>query len=415
VHICVVGLGYIGLPTGVVLAQAGEKVTGVDKNPEVVAQVARGELHFVEPGMEEALAKVVADGLLTASQEPVVADVFVVAVPTPFHNGREPDLSYVESASRAIAAVLTGGELIILESTSPPGTTAAMREWIASERPDLDLDTVDFAHGPERVLPGRILIELVQNDRIVGGLTPRATRRAAEVYRTFCAGAVLETDARTAEAVKLVENSYRDVNIAFANELSLIADRIGVDVWEVIELANHHPRVNVLNPGPGVGGHCIAVDPWFLAHAAPDLARLITTARHVNDDKPQHVLDLIHRAALADGTTIALLGLAFKSNVDDLRGSPAIAIAQSVAQTFGASTVWAVEPFVQELPPELSEAGITLVDLDRAVSADLVVLLVDHDVFADVPERLGSDTVVVDTRGQWRRSRSWAGPAHVRS
>jgi UDP-N-acetyl-D-mannosaminuronic acid dehydrogenase len=406
VHICVVGLGYIGLPTGVVLAQAGEKVTGVDKNPEVVAQVARGELHFVEPGMEEALAKVVADGLLTASQEPVVADVFVVAVPTPFHNGREPDLSYVESASRAIAAVLTGGELIILESTSPPGTTAAMREWIASERPDLDLDTVDFAHGPERVLPGRILIELVQNDRIVGGLTPRATRRAAEVYRTFCAGAVLETDARTAEAVKLVENSYRDVNIAFANELSLIADRIGVDVWEVIELANHHPRVNVLNPGPGVGGHCIAVDPWFLAHAAPDLARLITTARHVNDDKPQHVLDLIHRAALADGTTIALLGLAFKSNVDDLRGSPAIAIAQSVAQTFGASTVWAVEPFVQELPPELSEAGITLVDLDRAVSADLVVLLVDHDVFADVPERLGSDTVVVDTRGQWRRSRS---------
>ncbi|GAA3542791.1 UDP-N-acetyl-D-mannosamine dehydrogenase [Aeromicrobium flavum] len=405
-HICVVGLGYIGLPTGVVLAQAGQKVTGVDKNPEVVAQVSRGELHFVEPGMEEALERVVTDGLLTASQDPVAADVFVVAVPTPFRDGHQPDLSYIEDASRAIAQVLSGGELVILESTSPPGTTAAMRDWIASERPDLDIDSIDFAHGPERVLPGRILIELVQNDRIVGGLTPRATQRAAEVYRTFCAGSVLETDARTAEAVKLVENSYRDVNIAFANELSLIADRIGVDVWEVIELANHHPRVNVLNPGPGVGGHCIAVDPWFLAHVAPDLARLITTARHVNDDKPQHVLDLIRRADLADGSTIALLGLAFKSNVDDLRGSPAIAIAQSVAETFPGSTVVAVEPFVDELPPVLRDAGIDLVDIDRAVDADLVVLLVDHDVFVDVPQRLADHTVVVDTRGQWRRPRS---------
>ncbi len=401
-HICVVGLGYIGLPTGVVLAQAGAKVTGVDQASRVVEQVANGRLHFSEPGLAEALAQVVADGALTATQKPVAADVFIVAVPTPFRGDHEPDLTYVEQASRDIAAALTGGELIILESTSPPGTTEAMRDWVASERPDLDVDTLDFAHGPERVLPGRILIELVENDRIVGGLTSRATQRAAEVYRMFCAGSVLETSARTAEAVKLVENSYRDVNIAFANELSLIADRLGVDVWEVIELANHHPRVNVLSPGPGVGGHCIAVDPWFLAHSAPDLARLITTARHVNDDKPQHVLDLIGRVDLAEGATIALLGLAFKSNVDDLRGSPAVGIAQSVAQKFSGSVVWAVEPYIDALPPELTDTGIVLVELEKALTADLVVLLVDHDAFADVPQQIASGTPIIDTRGQWR-------------
>lgn len=401
-RMCVVGLGYIGLPTAVVLAQADQTVFGVDKVPAVVSEINAGRLHFVEPGLEELLAKVVSEGRLTAGTQPVPADVYIVAVPTPITAENHADLSYVESASREIAAVLTGGELVILESTSPPGATEMVRDWVAEERPELDIDSIDFAHGPERVLPGQILEELVKNDRIVGGITERASQRAKAVYELFCKGDVFMTTARTAEAAKLVENSYRDVNIAFANELSLIADHLDIDVWELIALANRHPRVNILTPGPGVGGHCIAVDPWFLAEAAPAEARLVKLARDVNDAKPDFVLDQMARAGGSDAKTIALLGLAFKKNVDDLRGSPAVSIAKRVAETFAGARVVVVEPFVDELPDSLAEAGLELVDQSVLGSADLVVLLVDHDAFIDVPGSLNPQTKVVDTRGLWQ-------------
>ncbi|TXJ07869.1 MAG: UDP-N-acetyl-D-mannosamine dehydrogenase [Aeromicrobium sp.] len=402
VRICVVGLGYIGLPTAVVLAQAGQEVIGVDKVPAVVDEINAGRLHFVEPGLEEVLAKVVSDGALVATTTPTNADVYIIAVPTPITTDNRADLSYVEAASREIAPVLSGGELLILESTSPPGATEQMRDWIAQERPELDIDSIDFAHGPERVLPGQILEELVANDRIVGGLTQQASERAKEVYALFCQGEIFMTNARTAEAAKLVENSFRDVNIAFANELSLIADKLEIDVWELIALANRHPRVNILTPGPGVGGHCIAVDPWFLAEAAPDEAKMVRMARNVNDAKPGFVLDQIRRAGAEEASKIALLGLAFKKNVDDLRGSPSVAIAQQVAQAFPQAHVVAVEPYITELPRELQSTAIELVSIEDASNADVVVLLVDHDVFAQVPETLGDNVNRVDTRGLWQ-------------
>ncbi|RCK69142.1 UDP-N-acetyl-D-mannosamine dehydrogenase [Desertihabitans brevis] len=408
-HVAVVGLGYIGLPTAAILASDHVNVTGVDVNATTVNAVNRGDVPFVEPDLATYVAGAVKQGYLVATDTPPPADAYIIAVPTPFLEGNAPDLSYVRAAAEAVAPVLSGGELVILESTSPPGATKAMAEWILAARPDLSLDGSDgrpllhIAHCPERVLPGRVMIELVTNDRIVGGLTPEAAERARDLYQIFCQGEILLTDSTTAEMAKLVENSFRDVNIAFANELSLISDRLGIDVWELIELANHHPRVNILQPGPGVGGHCIAVDPWFIVDAAPEDARVIRTAREVNDGKPEWVIGKV-REAVADveAPTIALLGLAFKANIDDLRESPARRIVGQLADEHADATLLVVEPHVEALPPELAQrANVRLAALDDALAqADLAVLLVDHDDFLrpdlQLPQRR------IDTRGAWR-------------
>ncbi len=403
-RIAVIGLGYIGLPTATILAKNGQSVVGVDVSAPIVEAVSAGRLPFVEPDLADALAAVVADGSLIATSEMPEAEVYILAVPTPFLADKSADMKYVESATRSIAAKLKGGELLILESTSPPGSTEQMGAWIADARPDLDLSTIDLAHCPERVLPGQIMAELVTNDRVVGGMTPQAAERAADVYRTFCKGEILITDARTAEMAKLTENAFRDVNIAFANELSLICERLGVDVWELIELTNHHPRVNVLQPGPGVGGHCIAVDPWFIVAAAPEESKLISMARQVNDGKPEHVIhQVIDSVAGIDNPRIAALGLAFKKNVDDLRGSPAIQITADLARRLPDATVVAVEPHVKALPESLADLGVTLETVDDALKgADAVVLLVDHDVFADLDRELLGTAKVHDTRGLWK-------------
>ncbi|GAA1777000.1 UDP-N-acetyl-D-mannosamine dehydrogenase [Agromyces lapidis] len=399
-HVSIIGLGYIGLPTAVALANAGVKVRGVDLNEAVVRNVNDGILSFVEPGLAEQLANVVDAGLLTAGTAPESADVFVVAVPTPFNGDRTADLRAVEAATRSLSKVLHGGELVILESTSPPGTTERMVDWVAEERPDL-MGEVDFAHCPERVLPGQMMRELVENGRIVGGLTLAASLRAKALYESFCRGTILTTDARTAELVKLVENAYRDVNIAFANEISLISDQLSVNTWEVIELANQHPRVNILNPGPGVGGHCIAVDPWFIVEAAPSTAKLIRLAREVNDAKPDYVVQQVADAAGPSTSSIAVLGLAFKKNVDDLRGSPAIDITRKIADRFPTVALHVIEPHIAELPAELRLPNVTLESTAAIGSADIVLLLVDHDQFQSAHTYVTADATVIDTRGQW--------------
>ena len=337
--IAVIGLGYIGLPTAAILATNGLDVIGVDVNQRTVDAVNEGRVPFVEPDLGIHVAGAVSQGRLKATTETPAADAFIVAVPTPFTADKRADLSYIEAAARGIAPVLQGGELIILESTSPPGATRHLGEYIVSLRPDLSLDGADgrpailLAHCPERVLPGKVMIELVTNDRIVGGITRRAADLAKDLYAVFCQGEILITDDVTAEMAKLVENSYRDVNIAFANELSVISEKLGINVWELIRLANHHPRVDILQPGPGVGGHCIAVDPWFIVAAAPAESRLIRAARTVNDEKPRWVLDQVRDAfaGLPRNAEIAVLGLAFKANIDDLRESPVIDIAHGIA------------------------------------------------------------------------------------
>ena len=408
--VVVLGLGYIGLPTAAVLASCGADVVGVDVNPDTVAAVNAGRVPFVEPDLERAVAAAVEGGGLCAESEPPPADVYIIAVPTPFTAGHRPDLSYVEAACDAITGTLVGGELVVLESTSPPGTTQMLADRIMISRPDLSTDgtggrpVVHFAHAPERVLPGRIMHELVANDRIVGGLTPAAAERARDLYAMFCDGKILLTDALTAEMSKLVENSYRDVNIAFANELSLICDQMGVDVWELIALANHHPRVDILNPGPGVGGHCIAVDPWFIVAADPENSRLIRTAREVNDAKPAHVVEqVVAAAARFPHPRIACLGLTFKPDVDDLRQSPALQIVRTLVERLPDATVDVVEPHITELPSTLT-GRVTLGTFSSSVErADLVVLLVDHAMFRerrDLAMAAGGKQIV-DTRGVW--------------
>lgn len=407
--VAVVGLGYIGLPTAAILAENGVRVHGVDVSQRTVDAVNAGTVPFVEPDLADFVSRAVEKGLLSATLDTPKADAYIVAVPTPFKDGHAPDLGYIEAAARALAPQLSGDELVILESTSPPGATERMAEVVYTERPDLRESKVDFAHCPERVLPGRVMVELVTNDRIVGGSTPRAAQRAKALYETFCEGQILLTDTRTAEMAKLVENSFRDVNIAFANELSLICAELGIDVWELIELANHHPRVNILQPGPGVGGHCIAVDPWFIVDAAPQTARIIRAAREINDGKPKWVVDQAKAAAFdvqqATGRApvVAVLGLAFKPNIDDLRESPALNIATEVAQQFTGSRILVVEPHVEELPAALAgRENVELVPAEDGIrEADVVLLLVDHDAFAS----LGTTTEgkkVIDTRGQWR-------------
>jgi UDP-N-acetyl-D-mannosaminuronic acid dehydrogenase len=406
-NVSVIGLGYIGLPTAAILAANGVSVTGVDVSPTTVTAVNRGRVPFVEPDLAGYVAEAVTAGKLRAVPTPEPADAYIVAVPTPFMADHKPDLSYIRSAAEALAPTLRGGELVILESTSPPGTTQQMADWILAQRPDLSLDgsggrpRIYVAHCPERVLPGKIMVELVTNDRIVGGITPEAAQRSRDLYQVFCQGEILLTDAATAEAAKLVENSFRDVNIAFANELSLVADRLGVDVWELIRLANHHPRVNILQPGPGVGGHCIAVDPWFLVDAAPQEARLIRTAREVNDAKPRWVLDkVLDAVAGVEAPVVAAYGLAFKPNIDDLRESPAAEIVRELATTSPDMTVLAVEPHIDKLPAALADLpNVLLVDAEEALArADAHALLVDHTVFRALAERLTTKRLV-DTRG----------------
>ncbi|WP_058234941.1 UDP-N-acetyl-D-mannosamine dehydrogenase [Devriesea agamarum] len=408
--VCVIGLGYIGLPTAAVLAQAGTRVIGVDVNTQNVAAINAGKVPFVEPDLETTVAGVVAQGRLTAQTDTPEADAYIVAVPTPFQGDHEADLSYIKAASKGIAPQLRGGELVILESTSPPGATEEMSRYILDERPDLTAapglpNSVYFAHCPERVLPGRIMVEMVANDRIIGGLTAEAAEMARQLYSRFCQAQLLLTDATTAEMAKLTENSFRDVNIAFANELSIICDHLGIDVWELIELANHHPRVNILQPGPGVGGHCIAVDPWFIVSAAREQAQLIGTAREVNDAKPDFVITkVLDKAEKFKAPVIAALGIAFKADIDDLRESPSRDIALKLATKIPDGQVLVVEPNICELPADLADReNIELVSLDDALDrADIVLVLVDHEPFTSVDRKRLEEKIIIDTKGLWR-------------
>ena len=406
-----VGLGYIGLPTAVVMANHGVRVHGVDVNASAVERIQRGEVTIVEPGLEEQLKKAVDSGQLTASTEMQQGNAFVIAVPTPFKDNYEGDLSYIMSAAESIAPQLRGDEVVILESTSPPKTTQKLADKILELRPDLSVDgangkpVIHFAYCPERILPGKAMEELISNDRIIGGRTPEAARRATEVYASFCEGELLATDDVTAEMAKLTENSFRDVNIAFANELSLISDNLGIDVWELIELANHHPRVNILQPGPGVGGHCIAVDPWFIVSSDRENSNIIRTAREVNDGKPKWVINKVDEAVKnIDSPVIAALGLAFKPNIDDLRESPALNITKDLAEHVDHATVLAVEPNVRDLPKTLQcLSNVEFAQYLEAIErADVVLLLVDHDEFKAIPATALKGKAVVDTKGLWR-------------
>ncbi|PJJ43618.1 UDP-N-acetyl-D-mannosaminuronic acid dehydrogenase [Glutamicibacter mysorens] len=404
-EVSVIGLGYIGLPTAAILAANGIRVHGVDVNERNVVAVNNGEVPFVEPELGDFVARGVQAGMLSASLENKAADAYILAVPTPFNDDYSADLSYIEAAADGIAPLLTGDELVILESTSPPGTTEHLTRHLAAARPDLDMDQLLVAHCPERVLPGYVMKELVTNDRIVGGMTPRAAELAKKLYETFCKAEILTTDAITAEMSKLVENSYRDVNIAFANELSTISDKLGINVWELIELANHHPRVNILQPGPGVGGHCIAVDPWFIVAAAPDEAQLIRQARVTNDAKPHWVITKTELLmSKADNPVVALLGLAFKKNIDDLRESPALQIALALAKKNPSTRFVISEPNVEVLPTTFAAMeNVELADpADAIEQAGTVVLLVDHDEYADIQPGQLEGKQVIDTRGQWR-------------
>ncbi|SAK72819.1 UDP-N-acetyl-D-mannosamine dehydrogenase [Caballeronia ptereochthonis] len=409
--ISVIGLGYIGLPTAAAFAARRKKVIGVDVNQHAVDTINRGEIHIVEPELDMLVQAAVTQGHLTATTAPQPADAFLIAVPTPFSDGYKPDLSYIEAASRAVAPVLKKGDLVVLESTSPVGATEQMAAWMAELRPDLtfpqeagEASDIRVAHCPERVLPGHVIRELVENDRVIGGMTRRCGEAARELYQIFVRGECILTNARTAEMCKLTENASRDVGIAFANELSLICDRLDINVWELIRLANRHPRVNILQPGPGVGGHCIAVDPWFIVDSAPDEARLIRTARIVNDSKPHWVVERVERAAMRfKEPVIACLGLAFKADIDDLRESPAVEIAADLARRHP-GCVLAIEPNIRELPAHLRDA-VELCALNEALlRADVIVILVDHAPFKSVdPIRLQTK-VVIDTRGMLARA-----------
>lgn len=414
--ISVIGLGYIGLPTAAVLASRKTRVIGVDIDQHAVDTINRGEIHIVEPELDIVVHAAVTEGWLRATTRPEPADAFMIAVPTPFHGNYEPDLTYVKAASESIAPVLKKGDIVILESTSPVGTTEQMVEWLALARPDLSFPTegreecdIYVAYCPERVLPGQVIRELIDNDRVVGGVNAVSAARAQEVYRKFVNGELLVTDARTAEMSKLTENAFRDVNIAFANELSFICDKLNINVWELISVANHHPRVKILNPGPGVGGHCIAVDPWFIVNKTPDQARLIRQAREVNDAKPRWVANKV-RSALEQVCTpeksirdikIACFGLAFKANIDDLRESPSVDITLELAKGYP-NQVFAVEPYIESLPKNLQASGVQLMDRDEALErADVLVMLVDHAQFKEIKPELRANQQLVDAKGIW--------------
>ena len=412
--ISVIGLGYIGLPTAAVFASRKIKVVGVDVNQRAVDTINKGEIHIVEPDLDMVVHAAVTEGYLRATTKPEPADAFLVAVPTPFKgDNHEPDLSYIESAAKNIAPVLKKGDLVILESTSPVGATEQMAAWLAEARADLtfpqqegESSDIRVAHCPERVLPGKVLEELVSNDRVIGGMTSKCTEAATALYKIFVKGECVATNARTAEMAKLTENSFRDVNIAFANELSIICDKLDIDVWELIALANRHPRVNILQPGPGVGGHCIAVDPWFIVSKTPEEARLIRTAREVNDGKPEWVVSKVKEAIAefligspsktAQDITISCYGLAFKPDIDDLRESPALQIAQKIA-VLNKGLTYFVEPNIKSLPSVIGEAE--LINVDMALERGTIhVLLVDHVEFKGKRPRNG---LVIDSKGIW--------------
>ncbi|MFE8146670.1 UDP-N-acetyl-D-mannosamine dehydrogenase [Brenneria goodwinii] len=415
--ISVIGLGYIGLPTAAAFASRKKNVIGIDVNKQTVETINRGEIHIVEPDLDTLVKVAVENGYLRALSKPVAADAFLIAVPTPFKGDHEPDMAYVQAAAESIAPVLKRGDLIILESTSPVGTTEQMAEWLALARTDLtfpqqagEAADINIAYCPERVLPGRVVVELIKNDRVIGGMTPVCSARASELYNIFLEGECVVTNSRTAEMCKLTENSFRDVNIAFANELSLICAEQNINVWELVRLANRHPRVNILQPGPGVGGHCIAVDPWFIVAQNPQQARLIHTARLVNDGKPLWVVDRVKTAVAdylaqadkrASEVTIACFGLAFKPDIDDLRESPAVEITEMIAQ-WNAGATLVVEPNVRQLPAALM-GRVALVDIDAALrDADVLVMLVDHRQFKAVDPEDIKQNWVVDTKGVWR-------------
>ena len=416
--ISVVGLGYIGLPTAAMFASRKKKVIGVDVNQYAVDTINQGKIHIVEPDLDMIVSAAVTEGYLKAVTTPEPADAFLIAVPTPFLPCEEgdipaPDLSYIEAASKAIAPILKKGDLVILESTSPVGTTEKMAVWLAEARSDLSFPQevgeqadINIAHCPERVLPGHVVRELVENDRVIGGLTPKCSQRSVELYKAFVLGECVITNARTAEMAKLTENSSRDVQIAFANELSIICDKLDINVWELISLANRHPRVNILQPGPGVGGHCIAVDPWFIVSKTPEEAQIIHTARKVNDGKPEWVINKVKLAIIdflqenPDKTvkevTVACYGLAFKPDIDDLRESPAMFITQRIAEMHSGN-VLAVEPNISQIPSRLT--NVNLVEFTFALKeADIHVMLVDHKEFKD--SSMIAKTII-DTKGIW--------------
>lgn len=425
--ISVVGLGYIGLPTAAMFASRKIKVIGVDVNQHAVDTINRGGIHIVEPDLDMIVHAAVTEGYLKATTTPEPADAFLIAVPTPFKSALnkesdsaipEPDLSYIKKASEAIAPVLKKGDLVILESTSPVGATEQMAVWLAAARPDLTFpgpessytDTnidVNIAHCPERVLPGHVVRELVENDRVIGGITAKCSARSVELYKTFVQGECVITNARTAEMAKLTENSCRDVQIAFANELSIICDKLDIDVWELISLANRHPRINILQPGPGVGGHCIAVDPWFIVSKTPEQAQMIHTARKVNDAKPEWVINKV-KLAIADflqanptkttkDVTVACYGLAFKPDIDDLRESPALNITKTIAALHSGPVI-AIEPNINKLPSSISTFNLSTFN-NAKDNADIHLLLVDHKEF-----KLNkiSSAYVIDTKGIWK-------------
>ncbi|WP_394062398.1 UDP-N-acetyl-D-mannosamine dehydrogenase [Alcaligenes sp. WGS1538] len=413
--ISMIGLGYIGLPTATLFASRRKTVIGVDVNPHAVDTINQGKIHIVEPELDILVHAAVSEKYLRATLTPEPADAFLIAVPTPFLDGYKPDLSYIEASAKAIAPVLIKGNLVILESTSPVGTTEQLAQWLAEARPDLTFPQqageqadVQVAYCPERVLPGRVVHELVSNDRVIGGMTQKATEMATELYRIFVEGALVPTNARTAEMCKLTENSFRDVNIAFANELSLICDRLNINVWELISLANRHPRVNILQPGAGVGGHCIAVDPWFIVDKTPEEARIIRMAREINDHKPEWVVGKVKAAILdvvKNGTAkhiedvkVTCLGLAFKPDIDDLRESPAMEIAKKICE-IGCS-VSVVEPNVSTLPASLKGSNALYEDIQEGLQhADVIVVLVKHKEFIAEKNKINMHGKVIDAVG----------------
>ena len=398
---CFMGLGYIGLPTAIIAAKHGVNVLGVDINSGVVEMTNQGKLHIIEPGMEEYLQEVVNAGLLKASTTPEISEAYFMVVPTPFKGNHEPDISYVEAATRSVLPYLKEGDLYVIESTSPVGTTEKMQSLIFSERPELK-DKIYIAYCPERVLPGNVIYELVHNDRVIGGINPESTDKAIEFYSQFVQGTLHKTNCKTAEMCKLTENSSRDVQIAFANELSLICDKAGINVWELIELANKHPRVNILQPGAGVGGHCIAVDPYFITADFPYESQLISKAREINNYKSFWCAEKVHNAILRfelehhRKPIVAMMGLAFKPNIDDLRESPAKCITTKVMQACNNADILVVEPNVKE------HKVFKLTDYKEAYEkADIVVFLTAHDPFKELPYM--EDKVVLDFCGIYRK------------
>jgi len=407
--VCVVGLGYIGLPTALVLATSGIRVHGVDINKTVVKQLSSGKVAINEPGIQELLAEALGSEQFSVSETPRRSRVHIVAVPTPLGENKSADLSFVFDAVDSIIPTLRGGELIILESTCPPGTTSLVAEHVDRSRPDLTLsphatNSIYVAHCPERVIPGKTLHELRSNSRIIGGINQQSSLLARDLYFKFCDGELVLTDSTTAELTKLAENSFRDLNIAFANELSDIAQSLGINVWEVIHLANRHPRVQILNPGPGVGGHCIAVDPWFIHQSAPEQSPMIKLARELNDARPKKLMKRIKESVESlTGPRICALGLSFKANVGDLRESPAVEIVKELAKALPDSKIDVVEPNVSVLPASLiahNHISLTPVPVDWS-TYDAVVVLTDHDSFKDVKMPDIDPNSIFDTRGLW--------------